>query len=96
VTSRRGLEGGYLLARAPGSLTVGEVIRFVEGSLGPVDCIAAAPGQADCPLYGRCAFMGMWERARDAVAEVYDSTTFQDLLEADAAAAGAEAANYCI
>ena len=38
VESRRGNEGGYLLARAPERLTVGEIVRFVEGPIRPVTC----------------------------------------------------------
>ena len=93
VISRRGAEGGYLLARDPPKLTVGEVIRFLEGPLGPVSCLAGEG--AECALYGRCSFMGMWERARVAVAEVYDSTTFADLVAQDKTA-GAFVPNYCI
>ena len=94
VVSRRVAEGGYRLARSPESLTVGEAIRFIEGPMAPVECLAAGRGKT-CPLRERCAFMGMWRRARDAVAHVYDSTSFRDLLEAEAAA-GAYVPSYCI
>lgn len=80
VESRRGNEGGYFLRRPPATLTVGEVIRFVEGPIGPVGCVTAGAGQ-DCALYPNCAFLPMWKRVRDAVSKVYDTTTFQDLLE---------------
>ncbi len=95
VASRRGAEGGYVLVREPGTLTAGEVIRFIEGPLSPVDC-GTDTGRESCPLYGRCAFMDMWERAGVAVADVYDSTSFRNLLEAEASAAGARALSYCI
>jgi Rrf2 family protein len=80
VESRRGRDGGYLLSRAPERLAVGDVIRFVEGPIGPVSCVAGNP-TATCPLHGGCVFLGMWERARQAVSDVYDSTTFEDLVE---------------
>jgi len=95
VESRRGARGGYFLAGSGSELTVGEIIRFVDGPVGPVDCVASGR-EGDCPLLGRCAFMGMWERARDAVAEVYDATTFEDLMEEEQAAAGEYVASYCI
>lgn len=95
VESRRGVQGGYMLAVSPEDLTVGEVIRFVDGPLAPVRCVAGRGGQ-ECPLRGSCAFMGLWERARAAVADVYDGTTFQDLAEQDREAAGQYVANYCI
>jgi Rrf2 family protein len=82
VSSRRGVQGGYTLVSDPEELTVGEIIRFMDGPLSPVKCIGPAK-RHDCELQGRCAFAQLWERARDAVAEVYDQTSFQDLMEDD-------------
>ena len=95
VESRRGVRGGYLLQFSPQALTVGEVIRFVDGAVAPVRCLAEGKG-TDCPLFGSCAFMGMWTRARDAVADVYDTTTFQDLIDEELAVAEGYVASYCI
>ncbi len=82
VVSKRGCDGGYELIRPPDELTVGEVLRFVQGPLGPVECIA--DGKRDsCPTEGPCPFHHMWERVRDAMSGVYDSTTFQDLIESE-------------
>ena len=91
VESRRGARGGYLLLRQPDRVTVGEVIRFVDGPVTPVKCIAETE-QEDCPIHGGCAFVGMWRRTRDALNDVFDNTTFQDLLDEDLSAA----ADYCI
>lgn len=95
VESRRGVHGGYLLAAAPGKLTVGQIIRFVDGPIAPVQC-TIEQGQANCPLHGKCAFMGMWGRARDAISNVYDQTTFDDLLAEELAANDKYVASYCI
>jgi len=67
VESRRGAEGGYLLARAPESLTVGEVLRSVEG-----------PRKNQ--RRGEGPFTGMWQDVDRAVSDVIDRTTFADLL----------------
>jgi Rrf2 family cysteine metabolism transcriptional repressor len=82
VESRRGKAGGYLLAVSPGRVTVGDVVRFVEGPLGPVGCVEeeGAP-EGVCPLHGNCVFLSMWGRVQKAVSEVYDRTTLQDLIE---------------
>lgn len=82
VESRRGKSGGYLLAVPPDRVTVGDVVRFVEGPLGPVGCVEGE-GIADgvCPLHGNCVFLAMWERVQSAVSGVYDTTTLQDLIE---------------
>jgi Rrf2 family protein len=80
--SRRGKEGGYTLIRSPRELTVGDIIRFVEGPLGPVECVNGKP-MDKCPLRGDCIFFPLWERVKNAVTEIYDSTTFQDLVDED-------------
>ena len=82
VDSRRGKEGGYLLARPPRALAVGEVIRFVEGPVGPVGCVEDGSA-TDCPLHGSCVFLGLWEKVQEAVSEIYDNTVIQDLVEDD-------------
>lgn len=79
VDSRRGRNGGYLLAVPPDELAVGEIIRFVDNNIDPVKCIAEDRPEK-CSLHGKCAFLDMWGRARKAVAGVYDQTTFADMV----------------
>lgn len=95
VESRRGVQGGYLLAAGPGVLSAGDIIRFIDGPVAPVRCLVGAL-DVDCPLRGRCAFMGMWRKARDAVAEIYDHTMFQDLIDEELTSADKYVAHYCI
>jgi Rrf2 family protein len=80
IRALRGKDGGCVLARSAGELTVGEVMRFIEGSFAPVGCISE-DNTDSCPLQGRCVFLPLWERAQDALASVYDGTTFQDLID---------------
>jgi len=96
VVSRRGAKGGFALVPDPSALSVGAIIRFIDGPVSPVRCIAGGGGNGECGFYGRCAFLSMWSRARDAIANVYDTTTFSDLMEAEQAAAGKHRSNYCI
>jgi Rrf2 family cysteine metabolism transcriptional repressor len=70
VESRRGAEGGYLLARAPESISVGEVLRYVEGSAEK----SRQRRKADTP------FSTMWQDVDRAVSDIVDRTTFADLL----------------
>jgi len=95
VRSQRGIHGGYLLAVDPRSLTVGEIIQFIEGPVAPVRCVAAE-NASNCPLYGHCAFRDMWLHACDATKKVYDTTTFQNLIERDPVSANRHISNYCI
>ena len=80
VRSQRGKQGGYVIVGSPEELSVGQVIRFIEGSIGPVGCVVGDAEQ-NCPLYGECVFLPMWEKARKAISAVYDTTSFQDLVD---------------
>ena len=79
VISKRGRRGGYVLAREPDQMTVGDVVRFIEGPLGPVKCVNRDP-TGKCALAGDCAFLTVWRQASEAEAAVYDGTTFDGLV----------------
>ncbi len=95
VLSQRGSRGGYVLARPPAEIAVGDIIRFVEGPLGPVVC-AMGSTRNECRLYGDCVFLPMWERVKAAVSGVYDQTTYQSLVEQDARKGGEYVSSYAI
>jgi Rrf2 family cysteine metabolism transcriptional repressor len=95
VESRRGVRGGYALVRDPRGIAVGEIIRFIDGPISPVRCVDGS-AEAECPLYGRCAFLGLWRRAGAALAGVYDNTTLRDLIEEEQAAQVGQNPVYCI
>jgi len=87
VESRRGNDGGYMLARPPQRLTVGDIIRFVEGPLCPMTCDSRKVcGQRP----ETCVFMPVWKDAEKALTAVYDGVTFQDLLDRSAAHPGSD------
>ena len=71
VESRRGAEGGYLLARAAESLTVGEVLRSIEG---------AGQGRSRSRRKTETPFTDMWRQVDCADSEIVDKTTFAGLL----------------
>ena len=77
LKSVRGASGGYLLTKAPEEYTTGEILRAQEGSLAPVDCADGAP----CERQNRCATAPLWRRIAQAVDEVVDNTTLQDLVD---------------
>ena len=72
VESRRGAEGGYLLARSPESISIGEVLRYIEG---PQDR-GRQRRKAETP------FTGVWHEVDRAVSDIIDRKTFADLLQA--------------
>ena len=73
VESRRGAEGGYLLARAAESLTVGEVLRSIESN---------QQGRSRPRRKAETPFTDMWRQVDSAVSEIIDKTTFAGLLRA--------------
>lgn len=84
VRATRGVNGGYELARRPDELTVGEVIRLMDGPLAPSPC-ASQSAHVPCPAYrcpteASCVLRGLWLDVRDAISGVLDSTTFAELV----------------
>ena len=95
IESRRGIQGGYLLTRDPSTISVGEIIRLIEGPLDPVKCVGDRDNPS-CPLKERCALIGLWTRAKEAVEAVYDNANFQELVEQEQEISRAEIIDYCI
>jgi Rrf2 family protein len=71
VESRRGAEGGYLLSRTPEAITVGQVMRYVEGS---------KSGKPTRQQNTADPFGETWKRVDGAVSDVVDQTTFAELI----------------
>jgi Rrf2 family cysteine metabolism transcriptional repressor len=80
VDSKRGFYGGYFLVKPPNQVSVGDVLRFLSRDLSPSDCIACV-SKTSCPFDGRCAFSSMWIRVKQAAFNIYDETSFQDLID---------------
>ena len=80
LRSRRGAQGGYYLARPPEATTAGDVIRALEGSILPVQCVAEQRCEP-CMLEQGCSARGIWEQVRDRLVETLDSITLADLRE---------------
>jgi len=83
INAKRGAHGGYLLARPASEVTVGEVVRAMDGPLAPSLC-ASLTAHASCPAYRcpseeSCVMRGLWSDVRGAIANILDQTTFGDL-----------------
>lgn len=83
LQSRKGKGGGYSLARPPVEISVGRAIRVLEGPLAPVACVSETAYQRcpECHDEGSCGIRLVMKDVRDAMAEILDSTSFQDMLE---------------
>ncbi len=78
VHSVRGAQGGYKLAIAPEKITVGMVLRTMEGSLAPVACLDS---NDICERASSCATISVWRKLNTAINDVVDNITLADLVE---------------
>ena len=76
----KGPGGGYALARPPEAISAGDVVRAAEGPIELVRCIVPGSG-LPCKRTGDCVTRLLWRRMTDAVKEILDSVTLQDLCE---------------
>ncbi|MEO6207220.1 MAG: Rrf2 family transcriptional regulator [Candidatus Limnocylindrales bacterium] len=80
VVSTRGAHGGYELARPPDQISMGAVLRALEGPIAPMICASDDPEHATlCDRSARCTVNVLWVRVRDAVTGALDSMTLADL-----------------
>ena len=79
VRSVRGAQGGYVLARSPNEISVGDILRPLEGDFAPSACMSG-DGQDVCAMQGVCTSRIVWERLKDGINEVMDGITLSDML----------------
>jgi len=96
VGAKRGAHGGYRLARPAAEITVGEVIRTMDGPLAPSLC-ASQTAHQPCPAYRcaseeACVMRALWLDVREAISGILDHTTFGDLAERERAQRAARSA----
>ena len=80
VESTAGIRGGYLLARNPSKITMGEVVRHFDGILAPIDCVSVA-GYKRCSQESVCRFRRVFLDVRNYVAGVMDRSTLADVAK---------------
>lgn len=95
LVSKRGKAGGYLLAMAPDQITIGDIIRLMNGSLILVDCLEQKVRER-CPLRSDCVIRSIWEKAQNALVGVLDRTTIQNLMDKEAKMRGSKTLCYSI
>ena len=81
LQSRKGMGGGYLLARDPADIYLGQIVRMFDGPLAPVPCASqtAYMACADCPEEAVCGVHLAMKAVRDATAKVLDGTSIASL-----------------
>jgi Rrf2 family protein len=78
VSSTAGIRGGYLLAKNPAKITMGEVVRHFDGILAPIECVSVA-GYKRCSQEPVCRFRRVFLDVRNYVASVMDRSTLADV-----------------
>ncbi|KPU28042.1 hypothetical protein TR13x_01470 [Caloranaerobacter sp. TR13] len=80
VNSVRGAQGGYFLAYPPKDITVGRILRALEGNLAPTDCVIKDEA-FKCDKEDFCVTKTIWIKIRDSINDVIDSVTLQDMVD---------------
>jgi len=80
VNSVRGAHGGYLLAKEPEKITIGDIIRVLEGPIAPTDCLENDQ-EASCEKIEECVTRLIWKELQESINEVLDSITLEDLRQ---------------
>jgi Rrf2 family protein len=80
LSSRRGVHGGYTLARPPEQITVGEVLRAVDGSFSETTCLRAESGGLySCPEAPGCGLRHLWQDVHESVDKILFNSNFGDV-----------------
>jgi Rrf2 family transcriptional regulator, cysteine metabolism repressor len=82
LSTRRGVKGGYSLIKAPDEITIGQVIRILDGPLAPIGCVSKTAYQkcSDCPYANKleCPVQNVMGSVRNAIAGILDNYTLAD------------------
>ena len=89
VHSKMGIGGGYYLARAPKEITLGQIVRTLDGPLAPIKCVSqTAYEPCGCPNEETCGLRMVMGDVRNAIANILDNTTLAAVMKRVEAARG--------
>jgi Rrf2 family transcriptional regulator, cysteine metabolism repressor len=80
LLSKRGVNGGYSLAKPPREITLGDILRAVDGPIEPIYCLNPPPRQ-ECAYEADCVLRDVWADVNRAISTIVDHTTLQDVCE---------------
>jgi Rrf2 family protein len=81
VNGIRGAQGGYKLARPAEQISVGDILRALEGNLDPVDCSEVNKGESSCSNSDSCVTKYVWKRISDSINDAVDGIKLSELVE---------------
>ena len=79
VHSRRGVGGGFHLAKSPRDIALGEIVRLMEGPIEPISC-GKRDYDSNCGEEECCAFREVWMKVTDCISDIVDRITFADIM----------------
>ncbi len=80
LTSRRGPRGGYLLAKEPSAISVGDIIAAAQGPIVPVRCLVEQdPAKVKCDIVSSCVTRNVWHETQKVLVDYYNSVSLEDL-----------------
>jgi len=89
VHSKMGIGGGYYLARAPKEITLGQIVRTLDGPLAPIKCVSqTAYEPCVCPDEETCGLRMVMGDVRNAISNILDNTTLAAVMKRVEAARG--------
>lgn len=80
LQSKMGLKGGYRLAKDPDKISLGEVLRIIDGPMDPVDCVRQ-PARQECGEVAECSIRIIMMEVKDAICQVLDRVTLQEVCD---------------
>lgn len=82
LEAKKGAGGGYVLARSPGEISAGDILRAIEGTLAPVRCVAnERKERLSCPRKRICKSFSVWQRIQEVLNSTLNSITLADLID---------------
>ncbi len=83
LRSKKGRGGGYYLGRPPDTITLGQIIRILDGPLAPIPCVSATAYERceECHDELACGLRLVMQEVRDCTAKILDNTSLQDVLD---------------
>jgi Rrf2 family protein len=97
--SKKGKGGGYFLAKPPDVITIGRIVRIIDGPIAPLPCVSRTAYMRceECPDERTCGIRLLMKDVREATAQILDSTTLADLIHrVNVAENGREALSFSI
>ncbi len=99
LQSRKGKGGGYFLGRDPSQISVGHIVRILDGSIAPLPCVSKTAYMRclECRDERSCGLRIVMKEVRDATAKIMDSTSLADMLkQVEAVVSGKESLSFAI